>query len=96
MFVLLGSVFTATALGSQPKFHFRDCVRVNKGFYSGCAGRVAGFLADTEEEYCADQANKHVVVETYKYDVDGFCNGGFFSANLSESDISLTKAKCNN
>jgi hypothetical protein len=27
-------------MASEPKFHFRDCVKVTRGFYRGCYGVV--------------------------------------------------------
>jgi hypothetical protein len=28
------------AVHAQEKFHYDDCVKVNKGFYEGCVGRI--------------------------------------------------------
>lgn len=37
IFLLL---FGVCAIAAEPKFHFNDCAKVNKGFYRDCMGRV--------------------------------------------------------
>lgn len=96
LLVLLGLCLALApmALGSQPKFHFRDCVKVTKGFYSTCQGRITSMLSDQEEEYCSDGNNKHIVVSKFKYQVEGDCKGGNFMSTLEEAELSLVKGKC--
>ncbi len=40
-FILLLIAFTC--LASEPKFHFKDCVKITSGFYKGCRGTVEEF-----------------------------------------------------
>lgn len=42
-FLLLMVSGTCFAFDSTPKFHFGDCVRVNRGFYKDCKGIVSNF-----------------------------------------------------
>ena len=40
-FVLL--LIASTCFAYEQKFHFMDCVKVNKGFYKDCKGKVTQF-----------------------------------------------------
>ena len=44
--LILLSFISLTCLGAEPKFHFRDCVKVTHGFYRGCKGTVDGFVIE--------------------------------------------------
>jgi len=46
--LILLSFISLTCLGAEPKFHFRDCVKVTHGFYRGCKGRVDIMSGDTD------------------------------------------------
>lgn len=49
MFLML----SLAAYAAEPKFHFKECVKVTKGFYKDCKGRVDSYL-DYDKNYNVD------------------------------------------
>lgn len=40
-FIAFIALFSLTScFAKDPKFHFKDCIKFNSGFYSGCSGIV--------------------------------------------------------
>ena len=49
-YIFLLTLISLTCIAAEPKFHFRDCVKVVSGFYKGCSGFTIETL-DTMGEY---------------------------------------------
>lgn len=62
-----------TCLASDPKFHYMECVKISKGFYGGCKGKVVSF-------YISDGNYKY---ETQVED----CRGGSFTESFREYEL---------
>jgi len=53
MFKLLLLLSIANAQAAEPRFHFKDCVTINQGFYKGCKGIVRD-IGPSETSYEVD------------------------------------------
>jgi hypothetical protein len=42
--IFLLTFLSLTCLAKEPKFHYKDCVRINHGFYFGCSGTVEDYM----------------------------------------------------
>lgn len=62
---------------SEPKFHFKDCVKVNKGFYRDCKGTVEELITTMGPDVL------------YTVNVED-CKGSGFYNNFSEEDLTLS------
>ena|ERR1035437_261864 len=82
------AAFAVVASANEPKFHFRDHVRINNGFYSGCEGDVDTVLSYNEDVHCSDEG-KRVITQTFKYDINGTCKGRGFSDMIPEDSLTL-------
>jgi len=72
-------LISLTCLASEPKFHFMDCVKITKGFYRGCVGKV-GLYFD----------GKTAEPNYYEVQVED-CKGGAFYANFIENELKECK-----
>lgn len=73
------------AVGAEPKFHFRNIVMINAGFFKGCDGYVNSVITDEESDSCDDKTGKIVTKTVYKYVVEGDCHAHDFNAAIPES-----------
>ena len=62
LFILFLPIF---CFASEPKFHFEDCVKVTKGFYQGCKGRITG-LSDPDKYYVTGECKIYRFSDTIK------------------------------
>jgi hypothetical protein len=52
--------------GDEPEFHYGDCVKVMRGFYSGCHGRIGGYSGNNDYEITLSCPHGGGVVATLK------------------------------
>jgi hypothetical protein len=74
-------LISLSCMASEPKFHFRDCVKVTKGFYRGCVGAVENYNGKNR-----DGENTYGVGSND-------CNGEQFYEFFKESDLKLLPIK---
>lgn len=68
-------------LASEPKFHYMDCVKVAKGFYKGCKGKVVSYIA----RFCTING-QGTDPNSYSVDVED-CRGGNFVQDFNEDEL---------
>lgn len=65
MKTILFIFLSLSCLASEPKFHFRDCVSIKNGFYSGCKGTVLKLETDGYYEVNVDDCKGYGFYDTF-------------------------------
>lgn len=72
-FIYVLMFLSLTCIAGEPKFHFKDCVKVTNGFYRGCKGTV-------------EDSNGVEGGRTYGVSIES-CKGEGFWANFNEDEL---------
>jgi hypothetical protein len=81
--MLLLLLLSIPAQATEPKFHFKDCVSIQSGFYKGCHGLVQAIL------HQADVLLTHDI-----YDVNVVCKSESIFQTFKESELKLSPGSC--
>jgi hypothetical protein len=72
-------LISLTCVAGEPKFHFKDCVKVVSGFYKDCKGKVDAYNPGSGS-----------VEPYYEVDIED-CKGSGFYADFDEDQLEACK-----
>lgn len=64
-------MLSLTCLASEPKFHYMQCVKIVKGFYSGCRGQAVSIdynSGDVTYDVHSDDCKGNTFLQTFHED----------------------------